>query len=117
LTYQHLCGEALVALVLVLCACGARPTGISGVVHAAGREQVQVRVVTLYRYPDLNPPVFVEREAVFDERVDVGERFEVQARPGDYVVKVLTLEGDPLDERKIVVRRNRLTRLEFTLAE
>ena len=45
--------------------------------------------------------------------VDAQGRFETQLRPGEYVIKLVSVEGDALTSRKFSVKRNRMTRIEI----
>jgi hypothetical protein len=106
-----------VGLLFCLAGCGTRPTGIAGTVQAAGRDPIQVRIVELYLHTETNPQVYVEREAVFERTLSVDASgqatFEAQVHPGDYTVKLLSSDGTLLTDRKVAVKRNRMTRLDL----
>ena len=108
-----------VGLMLLLGGCGPRPTGIAGTVRLAQQAQVQVRIVELYLHTETNPPVYVERETVFERTLSADASgqavFEARLHPGDYIVKLLSPDGTLLTDRKVTVKRNRMTRLEIDL--
>ena len=108
-----------VGLLVCLAGCGTRPTGIAGTIRSAGQGEIQVRIVELYLYPETNPPVYVEQDAVFERTLSVdasGEAtFEAQVHPGDYIVKILSSDGTLLTSRKVAVKRGRMTRIEVDL--
>jgi hypothetical protein len=115
---RMLCALAA-GLLICLAGCRTRPTGIAGAIHAAGQVEIQVRIVELYLHTETNPPVYVEQDAVFERTLSVdaaGEAtFEAQVHPADYVVKILSSDGTLLTDRKVTVKRGRMTRLEIDL--
>ena len=106
-------------LLFCLAGCGPRPTGIAGTIRSAGQAQIQVRIVELYLHTETKPPVYVEQKAVFERTLSADASgqatFDARLRPGDYVVKILSPDGTLLTDRKVSVKRNRMTRLQLDL--
>jgi hypothetical protein len=108
-----------IGLLFCLVGCGTRPTGVAGTIHPAGQAQIQVRIVELYLHTETNPPVYVEQDTVFERTLSADAAgqatFEARLHPGDYIVKLLSPDGTLLTDRKVVVKRNRMTRLQVDL--
>ncbi len=108
-----------VGLLLCLGGCRPRPTGIAGTIRSAQQAQVQVRIVELYLHTETKPPVYVEQETVFERTLSADASgqatFEARLHPGDYIVKLLSPDGMLLTDRKVAVKRNRMTRLQLDL--
>jgi hypothetical protein len=106
----------LAVSVSLLAGCQPRPTGISGVIKIDNVkiQDLELHVVELDERGDVGgTPIFVEGDTIAKSAVGEEGRFEVRTRPGNYVVKLFSGDGELITSRRIAVRRNRMTRIEL----
>ncbi|MBN1583767.1 MAG: hypothetical protein JXA89_23880 [Anaerolineae bacterium] len=109
---------ALTAMsILILAGCFSRPTGLSGTIKTSGDtnpQDLELHVIAL-KEQDTNSaiPVFVQGEIIAKPLIDVQGRFEAQIRPGDYLLKLFSAQGDLLTSYQISVKRNKMTKVEL----
>jgi hypothetical protein len=103
--------------VVILAGCQPRPTGISGTIEAGQGTSVQdleLHVVDLEeRQSDAAMPVFMEGETVARPAIDAQGHFEALLRPGEYVLKLYSAEGELLTTQRVSVKRNRMIKIEL----
>jgi hypothetical protein len=100
---------------LILVGCLSRPTGFSGTVKVSpGTDpgDLELHVVELKQQnAQVAMPIFVEGDTVATPPIDAQGHFEMQIRPGAYMLKLFSAQGDLLTNHRISVKRNKMTQV------
>ena len=104
----------LLGIVVLLAACGNRPMGIEG--QIAPVQDAKIQVVKLESQGTGGDfQVYVEGPVVAEPALDEKGAFHVSILPGNYLIKVFSLQDELLAKRKVQVKRNKMTRIKIEL--
>lgn len=113
-----------ILLASILCAvaldgCASRPTGISGTLLFHGNAAAQdfkLRIIELQAQDSPTEfTLFIEGQVVAEPTIGKDGAFQAKIRPGNYVIKVFSVEDKLLTSHQAQVRQNKMTRVKIEI--